>query len=76
MSWEGSILRSAIEAGDFETAARQYAEDAILDVTVDLWRFQVRGREAIEKRLAEDYAGPVVFRRWVERPTSRGAGSK
>ena len=72
MSWQGSTLRAAIEAGDFEIAARQYAEDAILDVTVDSWRFQVQGRHNIRRQLAADYGGRVTYRRWKERPTPWG----
>jgi hypothetical protein len=73
MSWDSTKLRDALEHGDFAVAADHYAPDAIIDLTVPAWRFQVEGRQTIMYKLAEDFGSGITFTRWTQRDAPWGA---
>lgn len=66
-------LRARLEAEDFAGIAALYAPDAILDVTLPAWRFQLQGRAAIAAQFAHWYEIPARILRWDVRSASWGA---
>ena len=53
------LITARLSALDFDGLAELYRPDALLDVSVPQWRYQLQGREAIRQALAEDLA-PIV----------------
>lgn len=49
-------ITARLTALDFEGLAELYRPDALLDVSVPQWRYQLQGREAIRQALAEELA--------------------
>ncbi len=67
-------MRKAWESAAFDELAEIYPPDAILDVTLPQWRFQLQGTEAITRQFCDWYpAGAPREFRWEERPTEWGA---
>ena len=52
-------ITARLSALDFDGLAELYRPDALLDVSVPQWRYQLQGREAIRQALAEELA-PVI----------------
>lgn len=52
-------ITARLSALDFDGLAELYRPDALLDVSVPQWRYQLQGREAIRQALAEELA-PLV----------------
>lgn len=52
-------ITARLTALDFDGLAELYRPDALLDVSVPQWRYQLQGREAIRQALAEELA-PLV----------------
>lgn len=66
-------FRRALATGDHTNMAEIYAPDALLDVNVPEWHFQLKGPKAIERQLDEWHpAGPKLVK-WQERRTEWGA---
>ena len=68
-------ITSSLRAFDFEGLADLYRADALLDVSVPQWRFQLQGRDAIRLWLREELdevggAGEVAA--WRATPFSDG----
>jgi ketosteroid isomerase-like protein len=53
------LITARLSALDFDGLAELYRPDALLDVSVPQWRYQLQGREAIREALAEELA-PLV----------------
>lgn len=53
------LIAARLSALDFDGLAELYRPDALLDVSVPQWRYQLQGREAIRQALAEELA-PLV----------------
>jgi ketosteroid isomerase-like protein len=53
------LITARLSALDFEGLAQLYRPDALLDVSLPQWRYQLQGREAIRQALAEELA-PLV----------------
>lgn len=53
------LITARLSALDFDGLAELYRPDALLDVSVPQWRYQLQGREAIRQALAEELA-PLV----------------
>ena len=53
------LITDRLSALDFDGLAELYRPDALLDVSVPQWRYQLQGREAIRQALAEELA-PLV----------------
>ncbi len=53
------LITARLSALDLDGLAELYRPDALLDVSVPQWRYQLQGREAIRHALAEELA-PVV----------------
>lgn len=49
-------ITARLTALDFDGLAELYRPDALLDVSVPQWRYQLQGREAIRQALAEELA--------------------
>lgn len=49
-------ITARLSALDFDGLAELYRPDALLDVSVPQWRYQLQGREAIRQALAEELA--------------------
>lgn len=50
------LITARLSALDFDGLAELYRPDALLDVSVPQWRYQLQGREAIRQALAEELA--------------------
>jgi ketosteroid isomerase-like protein len=50
----GERIAARLAALDFDGLAELYRADALLDVSVPQWRYQLQGREAIREALVEE----------------------
>ena len=50
------LITARLSALDFDGLADLYRPDALLDVSVPQWHYQLQGREAIRQALAEELA--------------------
>lgn len=66
-------FRRTIGAGDHSVADRIYAADALFDVNVPQWRFQLRGPDSIRRQLDEWHPQPPDLVEWHQRPIDGGA---
>lgn len=62
----------AMLAGQHETIALLYTPDALFDVNVPEWRFQLQGTEAIRRQLDEWHPVAPKLVEWREFTTDRG----
>lgn len=61
-------FRKLWEAGDTEGLADLYAPDAVLDMNLPQWRFQLQGPKAITAQLKGYFdRGPIRVESWKER---------
>jgi ketosteroid isomerase-like protein len=65
------LITARLSALDFDGLAELYRPDALLDVSVPQWRYQLQGREAIRQALAEELAPLVGSARVTGRRATR-----
>ncbi len=67
-------LRKCMESADWQALSELYAEGAMIDSNVPLWRFQISGRDTIAKQYRDWYGEkPIAITGWRERPAEWGA---
>jgi ketosteroid isomerase-like protein len=67
-------FRKLWQSGDVAALADLYARDAVLDMNLPQWRFQLQGPEAITAQLKGYFdRGPVTVVSWQERSGDFGA---
>lgn len=66
-------FRELVEGAEFERLAGLYAPEALLDVTLPAWRFQLRGPDAIRSQFRAWYEVPARILRWDVRSADWGA---
>ena len=65
-------FRSALASGDHSSFFEIYAEDAIFDVNLPEWRFQLQGPDSIRGQYDEWHPEAPNLVEWRERATDRG----
>ena len=64
--------RALLASGDHSNTSDLYTEDAIFDVNVPEWRFQLQGPDAIRHQLDEWHPSAPEIVEWRQRTTERG----
>lgn len=59
-------------AGDYDATPALYTPDALLDVNVPEWRYQLQGADAIRRQFDEWHPLAPELVEWRERTTDRG----
>jgi hypothetical protein len=67
-------IRRLLDAASAGTGVPQdlYADDAVLDATVPMWRFEVHGAEAVAAQVSGWYADPGTLTELVREPSAEG----
>lgn len=66
-------LKAMYASGDHKPCPEIYAADAVFDVNLPEWRFQLRGPDAIRHQLDTWHPRPPDLVEWQQRETSWGA---
>lgn len=66
-------FRHMLASGDYAIVAELYTDDALFDINVPEWRFQLSGPERIQRQLDEWHPQPPELVEWQERLSSWGA---